>query len=386
MFEIQTFALTLLTLLFASLTVLLVNWRIHRKMRGPGYWAAGAASRFMGMALVASGSLLPGFVGGIFGHFLVILGDVLAVAGLSVFASRPPYRRSSLLLLTIVLSALVYFTYNELIPYARLMTLVIGHIIAMLMMVLLQIHIFRKEGMNGVLVLAISSFWEIFLAPLLLLLIYLASRDVELEVQLVWVNWVQPMGAIASIGILQTFGFMLLAAHRTENELRNMALLDTLTGIPNRRAFDGAMRRAVESTRRSGTCLGLLVMDIDFFKKVNDIHGHTVGDEMLRHVAQTIANCLRETDFFARTGGEEFALIVTNTTETALHEVAERFRLAVQNQALLRPRDAPLSATLSIGLALSAPGHVEADALYSCADSALYRAKQNGRNRVEAAA
>ena len=386
MFEIQTFALTLLPLLFAALTVLLVTWRIHRKMRGPGYWATGAASRLLGVALVASGGLLPSFVSGIFGHFLMVLGDVLAVAGLSVFAGRPPYRRSSLLLLTAVLVALVYFTYNELIPYARLITLVIGHIIAILMMVVLQVHIYRKDGMGGVLVLAISSFWEVFLAPLFLLLIYLASRDVEIEAQLSWMNWVQPMGAIAMIGILQTFGFILLATNRTERELRSMALLDTLTGIPNRRAFDSAMRRAVETTRRSGKPLGLLVMDIDFFKKINDTHGHAVGDEMLRHVAQAINRCLRETDFFARTGGEEFALIVTDTTESALRDVAERFRLAVQNQPLLRSRETPLSATLSIGLALSAPGQVDADALYSCADSALYRAKQNGRNRVEAAA
>ncbi|MBV2194818.1 MAG: GGDEF domain-containing protein [Azonexus sp.] len=385
MFEIRIFALTLLPLLAASLIVLLVNWRIHKNMRGPAHWAAGAASRMLGIGMIAIGAPLPVMLVSVAGYFLVVLGDFLAVHGLSQFAGLPPFRRTSLITLALVLAGLGYFAYAMPDTYIGVIILVAGHVTAILLLAMLQLHIVRQEGLSGVLVLALSSFWEIFLGPLLLLVIYLASKDVEIEAALGWMNWVQPMGAMAMIGILQTFGFMLLAANRTQRELRDMALLDTLTGIPNRRAFDAAMRRAVETARRHNTRLGLAVIDIDFFKRVNDTYGHAVGDALLRHVAATISSTLRDSDFFARVGGEEFALIVEDATLETLSEVAERFRLAVETHALPRANGAALSCTLSAGLALSSPGHVDATRLYSLADQALYQAKRNGRNRIEVA-
>lgn len=385
MFDIQIFAFTLLPLLAASLVVLLVNWRIHKNMRGPAYWAAGAASRLLGIGMIAIGAPLPVWLVDVAGYFLVVLGDFLAVHGLSQFAGRPPFRWISLLSLTLVLAGLGYFAWGMPDSYIGVIILVAGHVTAILLLVVRQINIIRQDGFSGVLVLALSSFWEIFLAPLLLLAIYLASKDVEIEAALGWVSWLQPMGAIAMIGILQTFGFMLLAANRTQRELRDMALLDTLTGIPNRRAFDAAMRRAVEAAKRNNTRLGLAVIDIDFFKRVNDTYGHAVGDMLLRHVATTIASTLRDSDFFARVGGEEFALIVEDTTLDTLHDVAERFRLAVEAQPLVQGNNPPLHCTLSAGMALSTPGHVDATRLYSQADQALYEAKRNGRNRIEVA-
>jgi diguanylate cyclase (GGDEF)-like protein len=380
MFEIQTFAFTLLPLLFASLTVLLVNWRIHRKMRGTAEWAVAAACRFVGISLIATGEPLPIFLSQLAGYFLVVTGDLFAVRGLSLFAGLPPFRRVSWATLLLALTALIYFTYVLPNPFARVMVLVVGHVISILLLVIVQVKLYRQEGLGGSLVLALSSFWEIFLAPGLLVIMQMAGRNVDVEVAL---GWVQPMSAIAMIGILQTFGLTLLAANRTQRELRDMALLDTLTGVPNRRAFDGAVRRAVESTRRNGTRLGLVLIDIDFFKKVNDTYGHGVGDQLLRHVATTVSGTLRDSDFFARIGGEEFAILVDGTTPEALTELAERSRLAVERQPLLRPGEPPLSCTLSSGLALSEPGRVEFTQLYAVADAALYRAKGYGRNRVE---
>ncbi|MBP9714241.1 MAG: GGDEF domain-containing protein [Sterolibacterium sp.] len=385
MFEIQTFAYTLLPLLLASLIVLLFNWRIHRKMRGTGSWAAGAASRLAGVALIAIDDTLPLFLSSFIGYFLVVFGDFLSVRGLSLFAGRPPSRRITLAVLFATLVSLGYFTYVEPAPYLRVIVLVAGHVISVLLLATLQVRIIRQEGMGGVAVLVLSSFWEIILGPLLLLAMHMVSSNVEIEAELGWVSWAQPMGAMAMMGILQTFGFILLAANRTERELRDMALLDTLTGIPNRRAFDAAMKRAVEATKRNHTRLGLAVVDIDFFKRVNDTYGHGVGDELLRHVAITISATLRDSDFFARIGGEEFALIVEDSTPEALLEVAERFRLAVETLPLQRTQETPLACTLSAGIALSEPGRADASRLYVAADAALYRAKGNGRNRVELA-
>lgn len=383
MFEIQTFAYSLMPLLVASLIVLLVNWRIHKKMRGPGWWAAGAASRLVGVALIAINDPLPRMVSEVIGYFLVVLGDFLSVQGLGLFAGHPPYRRTTTAVLIAVFAGLGYFTYVVPDPFAHITALVAGHVVSILLLALLQIHIVRQEGISGIAILALSSFWEVVLGPLLLLVMHMTSTDVELEAKLGWVSWSQPMGAMAMMGILQTFGFMLLAANRTERELRDMALLDTLTGIPNRRAFDSAMKRAVESAKRNNTRLGLAIVDIDFFKRVNDTYGHGVGDALLRHVAATISSTLRDSDFFARIGGEEFALIVEDTTPESLVEVAERFRQAVESLPLKRANEADLGCTLSAGLALSEPGRADASHLYTSSDAALYRAKGNGRNRVE---
>lgn len=383
MFEIQTFSFTLLPLLFASLTVLLVNWRIHKRMRGPGYWAAGAAGRLAGTALIAIGAPLPEFLTGVVGYLLILVGDFLSVKGLSLFAARPFFRRTIYITLLAIFAGINYFTYVTPQPYGPIILLVAGHVLSIGLLVNLQWHL-RHEGLGGILVLALSSFWEVFLGPMLLLVMYKATTDVDFEVE---VGWVQPMSAMAMIGILQTFGFMLLAAHRTQRELRDMALLDTLTGIPNRRSFDSTVKRMVEATKRGGGRLGLAVIDIDFFKKVNDTYGHGVGDELLRHVALTISATLRDSDFFARIGGEEFALLVEGTSPEAMAEVVERFRQAVESSPLQRPDGPPLGCTISAGLALSRPGCepdcINATQLYAQADAALYQAKRNGRNRVE---
>lgn len=388
MFEIQTFALTLLPLLLASLTVLLVNWRIHARMRGPGYWAAGAAGRLAGAALIAVGSPLPEFLTSVAGYWLILAGDFLALKGLCLFAARPFYKRTTAIVLAGVFLGISYFTYVRPEPYGPIILLVAGHAVSIFLLVFLQWRL-RHEGFGGILILALSSFWEIFLSPMLLWVMHQATNDVDFEVMLSnmgW-GWVQPMSAMAMIGILQTFGFMLLAANRTQRELRDMALLDTLTGMPNRRSFDSTVKRAVEATKRNGSRLGLAVIDIDFFKKVNDTYGHGVGDELLRHVARTISGTLRDSDFFARIGGEEFALLVQDTTPGSLTEIVERFRQAVESMPLTRSGEPPLGCTISAGLALSRPGCdpdcINATQLYAQADAALYRAKGNGRNRVE---
>ncbi len=383
MLDIRAFALTLLPLLVASQVVLWVNWRIHQRMHGPVYWVAGATIRFFGMAIIAMNVNLPGVLGNVLASFLVVIADYVSLYGLCVFAGRPAYRRTTAVVLSLVFVGLCYYTYVESSPYLRVGVMVFGHIVSIFLLVLVQVRIARQDGIGGILILAISSFWEIFLGPLLILMMFLSSGGrIDLAASM---EWVQPMSATAMLGILQTFGFTLLTANRTQRELRQMALLDTLTGVPNRRAFETTMKRSVQAAKRNGTSLGLAVIDLDRFKEANDNYGHAAGDALLRHVATTISSTLRDSDFFARIGGEEFALVVEDTTMEALSEVAERFRLAVEMTPLHRVNDTKLSCTLSAGIALSAPGTADFNSLYAAADAALYRAKIGGRNRVEIA-
>lgn len=165
--------------------------------------------------------------------------------------------------------------------------------------------------------------------------------------------------------------------------LEQEAMTDVLTGIANRRAFEAEAAQMMARSRRSGKPVAVGIADIDHFKNINDEHGHPVGDVVLRTVARRIVDAARATDFVARIGGEEFGLLFPETPPETAIGIAQRIREAVAASPI--PADgAEVPATISIGLATMTPGSELDDALAG-ADSALYTAKNGGRNRVEAA-
>jgi len=160
------------------------------------------------------------------------------------------------------------------------------------------------------------------------------------------------------------------------------ATTDALTGLPNRRYFDeylGLLARR----RRADDCVGVLMIDIDWFKKLNDTFGHAVGDHVLREVAQAIAGAVREGDVPARFGGEEFAVLLRNPGQAVAIEVGERVRMAVSSLDL-RKIGVP-GVTVSVGVAVADSPDMDLVVVIDEADRALYRAKRAGRDRVEAA-
>lgn len=167
-------------------------------------------------------------------------------------------------------------------------------------------------------------------------------------------------------------------AEHNEQQLRHLALTDLLTDLPNRRAFSRALTDEVARSQRHGRPLTLAVLDLDLFKRINDTQGHAAGDEALRRVAGVLRAQARQVDLVARIGGEEFALLMPDTSALQAWPVAERVRqaLAAQpSQAVTGP------VTTSIGLAALKPG-MDADLLLRAGDQALYEAKRLGRNRV----
>ncbi len=154
--------------------------------------------------------------------------------------------------------------------------------------------------------------------------------------------------------------------------------LDAVTGVWGRGVLDHALGTAFARSRRSGRHLGVLMIDIDHFKAVNDEHGHPVGDAVLRRVAQTIASQLRDADTLARYGGEEFCVLTEKATPDGLLVLGHRVRLAVE--ALDTPGSPRV--TISIGAAVTIAGDRDESTLIERADAALYFAKSTGRNRV----
>lgn len=162
--------------------------------------------------------------------------------------------------------------------------------------------------------------------------------------------------------------------------LEQAALTDGLTGMQNRRFFDDALREYLDEFGRIGKPVGLMILDLDHFKAVNDTHGHDVGDEVLRSVANCLQDFTRYHDVVARLGGEEFAVVVPNMGEEHLWKFAERIRKAIAS-LVIGTGNVSLKVTTSVGLAVW-DGKESPDEFYRRADKRLYRAKQLGRNRV----
>ena len=162
--------------------------------------------------------------------------------------------------------------------------------------------------------------------------------------------------------------------------LEHAALTDALTGMQNRRYFDDALKEYLDEFKRIGKPVGLMVLDLDHFKSVNDTHGHDVGDEVLRRVSQCLKDFTRYHDVAARVGGEEFAVVAPNMDLEGLRKFAERIRKAI-SELVIESGNVRLKVTSSFGLALW-DSRETAEAFYKRADKMLYVAKETGRNRV----
>jgi two-component system cell cycle response regulator len=164
-----------------------------------------------------------------------------------------------------------------------------------------------------------------------------------------------------------------------------MAITDQLTGLHNRRYMARHLDNLLAQARKSGKPLAYVMMDIDFFKLVNDTHGHDIGDEVLREFARRIAANVRGIDLAGRFGGEEFVVVMPDTDIAYAYAVAERLRKSIETTPIEISR-APgkLGITISIGIAAAESESDSAEDLLHRADQALYRAKKTGRNRVVA--
>lgn len=162
-----------------------------------------------------------------------------------------------------------------------------------------------------------------------------------------------------------------------------MATTDGLTGLTNHRTFQERFADMLARAERSGGKQALLLTDVDHFKKVNDTHGHQVGDDVLRGVAQVVRECVRKVDVAARYGGEEFAIVLESTDREGARQLAERIRTEVQTQ-VFQSAQGPFSCTLSLGIAVYPDDGKDAKTLIHNADQALYHAKHSGRNRAVA--
>lgn len=167
----------------------------------------------------------------------------------------------------------------------------------------------------------------------------------------------------------------------TERQLRLAASTDAITGIATRGELERRGRNITAAAAADRTAFSVLMIDIDFFKRVNDLYGHDTGDQVLREMAHTVASCLRESDFVARYGGEEFVVLLPGQDARNALQVAERIRQQIQNRRFSR-ENPMLRVTASIGVFACADGQTSFEQAMTSADRALYAAKHAGRDCV----
>lgn len=224
------------------------------------------------------------------------------------------------------------------------------------------------------------------LATMLLVRFVVVATDAPWEAQVTVPDSIQALTYLVTLlGVLtNTIGYVLMHKERAAELQHEQATHDPLTGVLNRRALMDGLRNAVSAASRKKAMLSVLMLDLDHFKSVNDRYGHPVGDVVLKEVTRRVRQRLRLHDSLGRYGGEEFVVVLDDTTLVSAATVAESIR-AVVAESPVTSGTLAIPVTISIGLHMRQPENrdIEVEQMIAAADRALYRAKQNGRNRVE---
>ena len=197
---------------------------------------------------------------------------------------------------------------------------------------------------------------------------------------LVTVSLLTPVVSLTLIAL----GFIIMGKERADERNRRLAMQDELTGLANRRHVLDVLAQQLAAVTRANLPLSVLMMDVDHFKQINDRYGHPAGDEALRRVADCLRERVRAQDIAGRVGGEEFLVVLPQTTLEGALKLAESLRESMAQISVLSPDGRSFALTMSIGVStLEDIPDAQGKSLIAAADAALYLAKQRGRNRVE---
>lgn len=377
--DTSTVSFILVLVLCLECGILTALWIIHRNMRGPGYWAFGAFIIAIGVLGFYLRGNLPIPISVLVINAVIYGGFISTWWGSEVFFGRRlPYRLTAVLL-AIVVAGLLYFSLVDLDTRPRVIFLMALNAV----MAGLRSYSMMRELRPG------TRFSQLIAGiPLIVqALCYLAIATVAWRqppsdapvMQLSFAGWIFLVPLLLSMLIV--FGAVLLVSQTIAVKLQEAARRDALTNALTRRAMDEDAEVEIARSRRHGTPLSLLMLDIDHFKAINDDHGHPVGDAVLRQFSAAIRQCLRREDVFARLGGEEFCALLPNTPLTGATQLAERIRMAVE-ELTIEAGSHRLSLQVSLGVASLGEHGSEWPDLVRQADAALYAAKRAGRNRV----
>ena len=341
------------------------------------WWAAGNVAISVGVVMANLASL-PDLLNHILSYGMVAFGLGLVLRGLRVHANETLSWAAIALITAVALLGAAYFTLVTPSLAARLGCS--GFYFAVLNWI--GAATVARQGSWRVTIIAATGFSVLGLALFL--------RGVHLTMVSDGGDGVNAL--VVTVGALMVvlgqvciaFGLILMVMWRYAERLRRLSTLDPLTGALNRAGLEIQGKRVCLRAQRGGRSLAVIMIDVDYFKVINDTYGHPMGDEVLRHLARLLKLELRPSDVMARFGGEEFVLVLDGVNRADALRVAERVRARIE-QELVEAEQLAVRYTASMGVVCSDEHDYDLIRLISAGDAAMYEAKRAGRNRVAAA-
>lgn len=374
--DYKTLFTILVSVLLIQAIALQLTWRQNREEIGIRDWAYGGGCMALGSLLSAIG-LYGEELHPMLNHLLRSVGAAFGAAGwfLVWIGTRHFYRRPALTYFTVVAAMALLMVVMAMKADASwrvsLVSLSIVLFSALTLKEFLQRDLLHRPTVWLMLTMLLftSGIW------LLRAVTHLTGDSATLIDSISLYN-----GTVASLTL--TVSMILLTNERINQRLHDQATRDPLTGVMNRRAFFDSSVPMMAALHREKTELAVCLLDIDHFKKVNDHHGHAIGDQVLKQIARIAHEVMREGDLFARFGGEEFVVLLHNSNRAQAEQVMQRLREAIASQAM-EAGETRLSITFSAGIAhAKGPARIALDTLLEAADRAMYQAKQAGRDRI----
>lgn len=379
-FDLKTIVFMSMLLTFMLSMLLAITRKHHKEVHGPGYWAVGNLVIGLGMVLVLIQldmqklMFIPGMA-------LIGAGLGLYINGIQAFNGQVPNHRIPIIVFVLLMLVDTYFVIVN--QDMRMAVILAAVIFAAIYLYCARLTFIREEGILGNFIWIASSLYLLMTVLMLGRAIYASQVDTEVfDSFAAWPAnaYTFMLGAVSQFFISSLFVLML--SYKLNRSLESIATIDSLTGVLNRRGLEDASIKMQDMCKRINLSMAVVLIDIDYFKKVNDNYGHLVGDDVLRHIAKTISVILRSSDVLGRYGGEEFCALLPNTTENDALGLAERIRVGIETTPIQLSMNITLKTTVSIGVADSVRVGYDFKGLLAAADSAMYGAKNGGRNRV----
>ena len=355
-----------------SIVLYLLKRSYPPSIRGVELWAASLAMSFLAGALFSTIGKLPAPLSTTLPSWLTFFGPYIGMVGTQRFFGARPQHLPWLVFIITAASTSIWFTYMQ--PNYGVRLQLSTSVVATVCLVHARL-IWRMSGTTlagriatGVLLCSASVQLMRFATAL-----WYPSGDNAMDTSVQNVTY---LAAFAFAIVLIAISQVLLATERLREELERAATRDSLTDAYTRRYMKEALQRELSRCLRHKRQMAVLLIDIDHFKKVNDSLGHLEGDRVLTEFVANIKALLRGADLLGRFGGEEFVVLLPETTPSTASNVAERVRAAMSSWG---------GPTVSIGVTSNRTNGDSVDALVARADAAMYRAKSKGRNRVETA-
>ena len=357
--------------------------RSYPKFEAARFWTGSAFAAAAGAALaslrVAVDSLVPLLAGGT----VLILAACLAAMGIKRFYDRPVTWRGTALITGLSFGGLTFFIFVYDSVSMRILIYSVGQALplALTLKLLLSSQDGRKNPGARLAATVAILIIGIYAARVLGNVLHIGG-----QFSFVQYNPIQSalILVLMFLSMAWNFGFLLMAMDRLRNEVADLALLDDLTGVGNRRHLLARLTEECARSERSGGPFALLVIDLDGFKAINDTHGHAAGDACLQHFTLMAQTRLRPGDMLARTGGDEFCIVLPSSTLREGAMIARRLLEVCRTDAeQCAGQDIPISVSIGVAQWTREIGGYP-DRLIAAADHALYEAKKDGRNRYAA--